>query len=173
MERRGPERQASPGRYQPGIGLRPGGERPDLEPLVEILYVAMYESIAAHSRRGVNVVVDATHHDRYSRPLMLLGRCARVLAGLPVLVVGVHCPLDVIMQRRWATWGQGYEPDGSVPDAVLRWQEAVHVPGTYDHLEVDRPAMSPEAAARVIAQQLAKNANGGAAASLLAAVAST
>jgi chloramphenicol 3-O phosphotransferase len=30
-----------PARYQPGIGLRPGGERPDLEPLIVLLYRAM------------------------------------------------------------------------------------------------------------------------------------
>src|SRR5258708_18084773 len=45
--------QMTPARYQPGIGLRPGGERQDLEPLVAILYSAMYESIAAHSRLGL------------------------------------------------------------------------------------------------------------------------
>jgi chloramphenicol 3-O phosphotransferase len=28
----------TPKTYQPGIGLRPGGERPDLEPLVASLY---------------------------------------------------------------------------------------------------------------------------------------
>jgi hypothetical protein len=43
----------APPRYRPGIGLRPGGERPDLEPLVAVLYAAMYESIAAHSRLGL------------------------------------------------------------------------------------------------------------------------
>lgn len=46
-------------RYQPGIGLRPGAEHPDLEPLVVVLYHALYEAIAAHSRLGLNVVVDA------------------------------------------------------------------------------------------------------------------
>jgi chloramphenicol 3-O phosphotransferase len=33
--------QMTPARYLPGIGLRPGGERQDLEPLVPILYRAM------------------------------------------------------------------------------------------------------------------------------------
>ena len=33
---------ATPARYQPGIGLRPGGERPDLEPLIVLMYRAMY-----------------------------------------------------------------------------------------------------------------------------------
>lgn len=39
-----------PRRYRPGIGLRPGGERPDLEPYVVASYAALYESIAAHCR---------------------------------------------------------------------------------------------------------------------------
>jgi chloramphenicol 3-O phosphotransferase len=43
----------TPEHYQPGIGLRTGGERPDLEPLVVVLYRAMYEAIAAHSRLGL------------------------------------------------------------------------------------------------------------------------
>ena len=42
----------TPARYLPGMGLRPGGERQDLEPLVLTLYRALYESIAAHSREG-------------------------------------------------------------------------------------------------------------------------
>ena len=33
-------RAMTPARYQPGIGLRPGGERPDLDPLVPTLYAA-------------------------------------------------------------------------------------------------------------------------------------
>lgn len=96
-----------PDRYQPGIGLRPGGERPDLERLVELVFRAMYESIAAHSRLGVNVVVDANHHDWYSSPRGILPRCARLLDGLPVLFIGVRCPLEVVIQRRRATWGAG------------------------------------------------------------------
>jgi chloramphenicol 3-O phosphotransferase len=56
----------TPARFMPGMGLRPGGERPDLEPLVATLYRALYESIAAHSRAALNVVVDVGHHDRYA-----------------------------------------------------------------------------------------------------------
>ena len=54
----------------PGIGLRPGGERPDLEPVVQRLYAALYESIAAHARHGFDVVADVGHHDAYSTPLV-------------------------------------------------------------------------------------------------------
>ncbi|HEX8683999.1 MAG TPA: hypothetical protein VF707_16890, partial [Ardenticatenaceae bacterium] len=64
--------QMTPPQYQPGIGLRPGGEREDLEPLVARLYRAMYDSIAAHSRLGLNVVVDVGHHDAYAVPRGIL-----------------------------------------------------------------------------------------------------
>ena len=57
---------ATPPRFRPGIGLRPGGERPDLEDIVVLLYAALYDSVAAHARLGVDVVVDVGQHDRYS-----------------------------------------------------------------------------------------------------------
>jgi chloramphenicol 3-O phosphotransferase len=142
----------TPEQYQPGIGLRPGGERPDLEPLVVRLYHAMYESIAAHSRLGVNVVADAGHHDAYSVPLGILPGCAGLLRGLPVLFVGVRCPLEVVMARRRATWGTD-PADGSVPAPVQLWQRAVHEPGIYD-LEVDTSMLSPEACADAIRRRL-------------------
>jgi len=139
----------TPQRYQPGIGLRPGGEAPDLEPLVVTLYLAMYESIAAHSRRGVNVVADVDHHDGFSVPRGILPACARVLTGLPAYFIGVHCPIEVVMARRQATWGRSYAEDGSIPRPVLLFQELVHIPGVYD-LEVDTSVMSPEASAEAI-----------------------
>ena len=82
----------TPQRYQPGIGLRPGGEAPQLEDLVITLYRGMYESIAAHSRLAVNVVADTSHHDWYSQPRHILPQCARILRGLPALFVGIRCP---------------------------------------------------------------------------------
>ena len=147
-------KQMTPLRYQPGIGLRPGGERPDLEPLIVILYRAMYASIALHSRLGLNVVVDVGHHDAYAAPRGILPACARLLEDLPVLLVGVRCPLEVVMQRRRATWSVGSADDGSVSPAVRLWQQAVHVPGIYD-LEVDTSVLSPEECADVIRQHLA------------------
>jgi chloramphenicol 3-O phosphotransferase len=146
-------KQMTPARYQPGIGLRPGGERPDLEPLIVLLYRAMYEAIAAHSRLGLNVVVDIGHHDAYSVPRGILPTCARQLSGLPVLFVGVRCPLPVVMERRRATWGVGNAADGSVPQPVRSWQHAVHVPGLYD-LEVDTSVLRAEECADVIRQRL-------------------
>ncbi|HEU5227346.1 MAG TPA: hypothetical protein VFU49_05990 [Ktedonobacteraceae bacterium] len=146
-------KQMLPDRYQPGIGLRPGGERPDLEPLIVILYRAMYESIALHSRLGLNIVVDVGHHDAYAITRGILPICARLLEGLPVLFVGVRCPLEVVMQRRHATWPAITPNDGSVPQPVSLWQQAVHVPGIYD-LEVDTSVLSAEQCADVIRQHL-------------------
>jgi chloramphenicol 3-O phosphotransferase len=144
--------QMTPKRYWPGIGLRPGGERPDLEPLVALMVRALYESIAAHSRLGLNVVVDAGHHDAYSEPKGILFDCAQRLTGLPVLFIGVHCPIGVIMERRRATGWQTPD-DGSIPMPVKLWQRAVHEPGIYD-LEVDTSLLSPEECAALIRQKL-------------------
>ncbi|KPV46927.1 chloramphenicol phosphotransferase, partial [Kouleothrix aurantiaca] len=106
----------TPPQFQPGIGLRPGGERPDLEPLIATMYGALYDSIAAHSRLGLNVVVDAGHHDAYSIPRGILPASMRRLLGLPVLLVGVRCPLEVIMERRRATgWNPDYRPGDPIP----------------------------------------------------------
>lgn len=142
-----------PRRYSPGIGLRPGGERPDLEPLVARFYAALYESIAAHSRLGLNVVSDFGHHDAHSVPRGILPDCARRLRGLPVLLVGVRCPIEVILERRRATgWGKSRSV-GSSESGAERWQREVHNPGIYD-LEVDTSAMSPEECAQAIHRHL-------------------
>lgn len=138
---------------QPGVGLRPGGERPDLERALPSLYAALYESIAAHSRLGLNVIVDVGHHDWYSRPLAILPDCARRLAGLPALFVGVRCPLDAIIARRRATGWEMGEPGGAIERAIVRWQTAVHTLGIYD-LEVDTSQLSPEACVAAIDARL-------------------
>jgi len=142
-----------PQQFHPGIGLRPGGERPDLEPLIEQMYLAMYESIAVHSRAGLNVVADVGHHDFYSEPLGILPKCAQILAGHDVLFVGVRCPIDVVMERRVATWKVGYEEGGVIPLPVVRWQKSVHVPGIYD-LEIDTSENTPEEIAVMINMRL-------------------
>jgi chloramphenicol 3-O phosphotransferase len=150
----------TPPRYRPGMGLRPGGERPEIEALIPALYAALYDSVAAHSRQGLNVVVDVGHHDGYSAPLKLLPDAARRLHGLPALLVGIRCPLEVIMARRDSGKAGGerhYEtsgPRGEVPDPVLRWQRHVHQPGVYD-LEIDTSTVTPDAAAAMIRDRLA------------------
>ncbi|MGV1769520.1 chloramphenicol phosphotransferase CPT family protein [Agrobacterium vitis] len=148
--------------HRPGIGLRPGGEHPEKEAVVQQLYAALHETIAAHSRLGINVVVDVGYHQAYSRPLHILDDCARRLAGLPVLFIGVHCALTTIMARRAAspsngaiTYLQGSTND-PVPEPVQRWEMAVHEHGLYD-LDVDTTDKTPEDCAREILTVLGKD----------------
>ena len=142
---------------RPGIGLRPGGERPDLEDAVVALFDALYASVVASSRSGLNVVVDVGHHDDYSKPLGILARVAGELRALPAYFVGVRCPVEVIMARRDADADGGRyvtsAPDGTVPDIVGRWERAVHHPGLYD-LEVDTSSASPEVCAAAVVHRL-------------------
>jgi chloramphenicol 3-O phosphotransferase len=152
-------RHVTPARYRPGIGLRPGGERPDIESLVPQFYGALYESIAAHSRLGLNVVADVGHHDAYAVPRGILSACARRLHGLPAFLVGVRCPIEVIMARRNAPEAgrEGQYVSGSaddpVPEVVRRWQCEVHRPGIYD-VEVDTSTLSPAACAALIRRRM-------------------
>ena len=139
-----------PAAIAPGIGLRPGGERPDLEPVVQQLYRALFDSIAAYARSGVNVVSDVGIHDVYSRPLGVLDEAVRRLGGLPVLFVGVRAPIGTIMARRNADPKGGYYAAGDdVPEPVRLWQEAPHVHGVYD-IEIDTSVVTPEQAADAI-----------------------
>jgi len=135
---------ALPPDLRPGIGLRPGGERPDLEPFVLPLYLALYDAIAAHSRQGFDVVADLGHHDDYSRPLKILPACARRVEEFDVLFVGVHCPIEDIMGRRNADPQGGFYASGeAIPPPVRRWQDAVHHGHDYD-LVLDTAALSPQ-----------------------------
>ncbi len=161
-------RGVTPVRYQPGIGLRPGpgpgfgGDNPELERLVPTFYAALYESIVAHSRLGLNVVTEGGHHGAIHPGL--LSDCARRLTGLPVLFVGVRCPIEVIMKRRNESPPGRYvvgSPDEPFPPPVLLWQEEVHKPGVYD-LEVDTSLRSPEGCAGEIRQRLAEGPPGAA-----------
>lgn len=148
------QNRSLPAALMPGIGLRPGGERPDLETVIPALYFALYDTIAAHARLGFDVVADFGHHDSYSQPLGILPACARRMRGLDVLLVGVRCPIDEIMRRRNADpQSRFYVGGDGVPAPVQRWQDAVHVPGIYD-LEVDTGALTPDACVPLIADAL-------------------
>jgi chloramphenicol 3-O phosphotransferase len=151
-------RHVTPPPVRPGMGLRPGGgERPDIEAVLPSLYAAFYDAVAAHSCHGFDVVVDVGHHDAYASPLHLLVDVAQRLEGLPAWLVGVRCPLEVIVQRREASSENDYAPardaDGRVAEAVVRWQNEVHRPGIYD-LNVDTSVSDPERCAEQILQHL-------------------
>jgi chloramphenicol 3-O phosphotransferase len=145
---------ATPKKWRPGMGLRPGEDEHPVNALYPVLLAAAYEAVAAHSRLGLNVVVDVGHHDA-----AILADCARRLDGLPVLFVGVRCPIDVIMERRAASgpnapYAQG-TADDPVPEPVRRWQERAHGPWPYD-LETDTSIMDPGECAAAIKRRLSE-----------------
>lgn len=154
----------TPPALQPGVGLRPGRGQvsAEVESHVPILFAALYESVAAHARLGLDVVMDVNHHESYSVPYGILRDCAMRLTGLPVLFVGVRSPVDVIWERRAATWGQ---VRGSVPDhvaaAVELAQVASHAHGRYD-LEIDTSVSSAVEGAGLIGRRLADGPPGSA-----------
>ena len=152
----------TPPALQPGVGLRPGVAqiKPEIEPYVPILFAGLYETVAAHARLGLDVVVDVNHHESYSRRYGILRDCARRLQGLPVLFVGIRCPIDVIWERRAATWGQlrGAVTEDVVA-AVELAQTASHAHGRYD-LEIDTSVVSPTEGAQVIGRRLAEGPPG-------------
>jgi chloramphenicol 3-O phosphotransferase len=132
-----------------------------LEDRVPILYAALYESVAAHARLGLNVVCDVYHHDFYTRPRGILADCARRLRGLPVLFVGVLCPVDVIWERREATWGQVRDAvDDRTRCAVELGQRAAR--GHRYDLELDTSLLTPERCAEAIHKRLAEGPPGSA-----------
>ena len=121
-------RQMTPPRIQPGIGLRPHEPAQPAAPWVPVLYAALWETVAAHERLGLNVAVDVGIYDA------AVAEDARArLAGLPVLWVGVRCPLEELEAR----------------GGTRRWHDVVHTQLAYD-LEVDTSVLSPaECAARI------------------------
>jgi chloramphenicol 3-O phosphotransferase len=149
---------------QPGVGLRPGAAAvsADLEAFLPALFAGMYETVAVHARLGLDVVMDVNHHECYSKPHGILGDGARRLAGLPVLFVGLVCPIDVIWERRAATWGHvrgNVAPD--VDAAVELAQTATHAHGGYD-LVIDTSTVTPAEGAQVIGRRLADGPPGSA-----------
>jgi chloramphenicol 3-O phosphotransferase len=135
-----------PARLRPGIGLRPGGaaERPEVAAMVPQLYAGLWSAVAAISGEGLDVVVDVG----------LLGGAARDaaarLAGHPAYLVGVRCPIEVVLERREATGYHAWD----VLDSVERWQHEVHQPGVND-LEVDTSIATPADCAEAVRQRLA------------------
>jgi len=137
-------RAMTPPSVQPGIGLRPGEPSHPAAQVVPTLYAALWESIAAHSRLGLAVVVDVGLYDRG-----FAADATRRLDGLPVLFAGVHCPKEVVVERRQI------DPARYATDAVaaLRWERAVHPGWSYD-VEVDTSVLGPAECAAVIRGRL-------------------
>lgn len=133
-----------PPALMPGIGLRPGGERPALEPAVAKLYDLLFATIRLQAQAGFDVVADLGMHEDYSTPLDILDRAAAVLGPLNALLIGVDCDIDEIMRRRNADPQGGFYATGDTPPPpVLRWQDGVHRGKAYD-LRLDMDRLAPE-----------------------------
>ena len=144
-------RSMTPRKLQPGVGLRPGETDHPAAAAVPILYAALWESVAAHARLGLNVVVDVGLYDT-----AIAMEAARRLDGIPVIFVGVRCDVKTIMNRRRASATDAYvtAPDlEPVPDPVLRWQHEVHAHWAYD-LDVDTSTDSAAECAAAIQRRL-------------------
>lgn len=131
-----------------------GGKRHVLGSHSAPLIAAMYESIATHSRFGFNVVADVVHPDVSHRQIV---KDAVVrLAGLPVLFVGLRCPLDVAVARRNASPDSIRASGGTedpVPEIARWWDREIHVAKVYD-VEVDTSLLSPEECTAAIRRRL-------------------
>lgn len=134
--------------------MRPGEPDHPAAAAVPALFAALWESVAAHARLGLNVVMDVGLYD-----LEIATDAARRLAELPVLFVGVRCDLETIMERRRAAGVHVYavgEPGEPVPQPVLRWQREVHANWTYD-IDVDTSTQTPQQCAVAIRSRLDEN----------------
>ncbi|ODT72673.1 MAG: hypothetical protein ABS75_02360 [Pelagibacterium sp. SCN 63-23] len=146
-----------PAALLPGIGLRPGGERPDLELAVERLYHAFFATLADLARRDFDVVADLGLHRDYAGGLDPLAILERHLAGLELLQVGISCDIDIIMARRNADPQGGFYMSGpGIPSPVRRWQAAIHAGRNYG-LVLDMGVLAPAAGLARIAAALTKN----------------
>jgi chloramphenicol 3-O phosphotransferase len=144
-------RAMTPPALQPGIGLRPCEPNHPAAAVLPALYAALWESVAAHARFRLNVVVDVGLYD-----VEVATDAARRLAEFPVLFVGVRCDLETIMDRRRAAGAHVYavgEPGEPVPQPVLRWQREVHAHWTYD-VDVDTTKQTPQQCAVAIRSRL-------------------
>ena len=146
----------TPEHLLPGIGLRPGGEAPQLEKSIKMMYKAMFKMVAELSKTGFNVVVDVGIHDNYSQPLNVLNDCVDILEDYTVWFIGIECPIETIMERRIKTWGKGYHADGSIPKPIKLWQESVHKHKNYD-MTIDTSIYSVEKCVELIKKNMIKS----------------
>ncbi len=156
-------RTVTPPNQQPGIGLRPGGERPDLEDAVWDLYDQLYSVVATQAANGHNVAVDVGHHCGYTGELNPWRIAQTHLSQHSVWVVGIRCDVEIVAHRRAADPEiyVSFDTEGHVAEPVQRWETAVHDPGIYD-LEVDTGTASSERCAERILAHMASSRPSGA-----------
>ena len=128
-------------RYVRPDGRADGPFRIETGPLGQRLVLGMQATAAALADQGLNVIVDhVLLEDDW------LADCRARWAAFDVLVVGVRCPLEVIVERELT------RKDRTIGQAEAQFH-VVHRRGGYD-VEVDTSALSPEEAAALIATAL-------------------
>lgn len=138
----------------PGIGLRPGGERPDLEAHLPELFERYCGVLLGLAQSGCDVVADLGLHRDYAAPFDSKALLAERLSGIAVYFIGVDCKTEIIMERRNADSQNGLYANGPGISALLkRWQAAVHSGTRYD-LRLDMGVLSPAEGANRIAALL-------------------
>jgi chloramphenicol 3-O phosphotransferase len=123
-------------------------ERDEDGPLVRVRYgpvglrmlLAGHVSAAALTAAGDNLVID-----EMLLSSDLLPRWGRALSGLPVLFVGVRCPVDVLRERERVRDG--------VPGLARGQLPTVHAHGQDYDLEVDTSAAAAVDVARAVLRQ--------------------
>ena len=101
----------------------------------------MHATAAALADAGLNVIVDHVLLEG-----AWLDECARLWADFDVLLVGVRCPLDVVLER------ERERKDRTLGQAEAQFA-VVHRWGTYD-VEVDTSVLTPEEAVALIRRAL-------------------
>ncbi len=102
----------------------------------------MHRAIATLSRAGLSVVADHVLVER-----AWVEDCVALLADLPAYLVGVRCPLEVLVAREAARRER-------TPGQAAAQYEVVHAGLVYD-LEVDTALLSAEECAQQIQARLA------------------
>ena len=104
----------------------------------------MHRALAALALAGNDLIVEhVLLYEEWKRDLV------EALKRVPVCLVGVHCPIEVLEER------ERRRGDAVVGQARAHY-EAVHTNLDYD-IEIDTSAMEPRAAAEAIAKDVAAN----------------
>ena len=104
------------------------------------LFRAFHQSVAAMARTGVTVIVDhVLNQPEWPSDI------AKIFSDIPTLLVGLHCPIDVLEERERARADRELGLAKSQIDIV-------HTSMVYD-LEFDSSRTDPEIASSLIAER--------------------
>lgn len=110
---------------KPGIGLRPGGERPDLEVELSRSFEAFFRKIHQLAE-SASVMVDSSIHRQYANPLNPWEIASEVFGEIPFTRIHLQCPVEEI-RRRYEQTGRQVAPNGPGvhSDPLERWRDAI------------------------------------------------